>query len=227
MPLNKATGNMYPFIDFTYNTIKGECPHDCSYCYMKRWGKQGPLHFDEKELKTDLGSGNFIFIGSSCDMFADNVPEEWIKKTLKHVGTCQGNKYLFQTKNPQRYIYASKGLSRERDILCTTIETNFFNMEIMKNAPDPERRSIAMKRLSDLGFRTMATIEPIMDFHLRELVFFIKRFKPLQVNIGADSGNNRLPEPSPEKIAALVGELRKFTRVYLKKNLKRLYKEAV
>jgi hypothetical protein len=24
MPLNKAAGNMYPFIDFTWNTIKGK-----------------------------------------------------------------------------------------------------------------------------------------------------------------------------------------------------------
>ena len=55
MPLNKSTGNMYEFITLTWNTIKGECPHGCSYCYMKRWGKQPPLHFDEKELKTKLG----------------------------------------------------------------------------------------------------------------------------------------------------------------------------
>ena len=61
MPLNKSTGNMYEFITHTWNTIKGECPHGCSYCYMKRWGKQPPVHFDEKELKTDLGKNNFIF----------------------------------------------------------------------------------------------------------------------------------------------------------------------
>jgi hypothetical protein len=47
------------------------------------------------------------------------------------------------------------------------------------------------------------------------------------VNIGADSGNNRLPEPSPEKIAALIEALRPYTRVYLKPNLKRLYKEEI
>ena len=52
---------MYNFITHTWNTIKGECPHGCSYCYMKRWGKQSSLHFDEKELKTDLGKNNFIF----------------------------------------------------------------------------------------------------------------------------------------------------------------------
>jgi len=45
---------------------------------------------------------------------------------------------------------------------------------------------------------------------------------PVQVNIGADSGNNNLPEPSWEKIQQLVGILEKKTRVVLKKNIKRL-----
>lgn len=55
--LNEATGNMYTWITHTWNTVKGECPHGCIYCYMKRFGKQKPVRFDEKELKTNLGSG--------------------------------------------------------------------------------------------------------------------------------------------------------------------------
>jgi len=39
MGLNKSSGNMYEFITHTWNTVKGACEHDCSYCYMKRWGK--------------------------------------------------------------------------------------------------------------------------------------------------------------------------------------------
>jgi hypothetical protein len=68
MGLNTSKGNMYDFVTHTWNTVKGECYHDCSYCYMKRWGKLKPARFDQKELKTDLGSNNFIFVGSSCDM---------------------------------------------------------------------------------------------------------------------------------------------------------------
>ena len=102
MPLNKSTGNMYDFITHTWNTIKGECPHGCSYCYMKRWGKQPPLHFDEKELKTDLGKNNFIFVGSSCDMFADGVDYFWKEQTLDHCLKYTENKYLLQTKSPDR-----------------------------------------------------------------------------------------------------------------------------
>ena len=94
MALNKQAGDMYGFVTHTWNAIKGKCMHDCCYCYMKRF-PQKELWFDEKELKTDLGTGNFIFVGSSTDMFADNVPDEWIRKVLDYCRTFN-NTYLFQ-----------------------------------------------------------------------------------------------------------------------------------
>jgi len=63
------------------------------------------------------------------------------------------------------------------------------------------------------------TIEPIMDFDLFEFVELIKYIQPIQVNIGADSKNHGLPEPSAEKINALISEIEKFTKVHKKENL--------
>ena len=71
---------------------------------------------------------------------------------------------------------------------------------------------------------TYVTTEPIMDFNLEEFVSMIIICKPKQVNIGADTGNHHLPEPSKEKIMQLISELEKFTIVHQKKNLKRLFK---
>jgi len=71
---------------------------------MKRWGKQKPLRLDEKELKTDLGKDNFIFVGSSTDMFADDVPTDWIIKALNRCKDFKNNTYLFQSKNPGRMV---------------------------------------------------------------------------------------------------------------------------
>jgi len=194
--------NMYQFIDATWNTIKGECYHDCSYCYMKRWGKLKPVRFDEKELKTDLRTGNFIFVGSSCDMFAENIPDEWINKTLEY---CQNfdNKYLFQTKNPKRIL----DFKLPKSIICTTIESDMFYSEIMRNNPTPYERAKYMGMISDCGFETFVTIEPIMNFNLNSMVDLLKQCNPDQVNIGADSGKNKLPEPSKEKVLELVSEL--------------------
>ena len=87
---------------------------------MKVW-KQKPLHLVEKELKDNLGEGNFIFVGSSTDMFADDVPDVWIKAVLNHCDHYILNKYLFQTKNPEKM---NKFLLPDNSFVGTTIETN-------------------------------------------------------------------------------------------------------
>lgn len=217
MALNKSRGNMYEFVTHTWNTIKGICPHDCTYCYMKRWGNLRKTRLDEAELKTDLGNGNFIFVGSSCDMFADDITYEWIERTLDHCRKFD-NRYLFQTKNPIRMLGKFDEFNA---VTCTTIETNRWYPEIMKNSPVPDLRADAMSQLP--GDRYV-TIEPIMDFDLNELVKLIKLCRPVQVNIGSDSGGNGLPEPDAGKIMALVDALKTFTVIEKKRNLGRLVK---
>jgi len=217
MGMNKSKGNMYDFVTHTWNAIKGKCPHDCSYCYMKRWGPLSPTRFDEKELRTDLGSGNFIFVGSSCDMFAKDIPSGWIGRTLAHVMDYD-NMYLFQSKNPGRMI----GWLQEKSIACTTIETNRWYSEIMMNSPKPAERTIAMGALSCQGIKTFVTVEPVMDFDLHKMVKLIRQCNPEQVNIGADSGNNHLPEPSAEKLQELIIGLKEFTTIHQKRNLGRI-----
>lgn len=220
--LNVSKGNMYPWITHTWNTVKGACPHDCSYCYMKRFGNQKPIRFDEKELKTDLGKGNFIFVGSSCDMWAQNIPENWIFITMG-ILECYENKYLFQSKNPSRMIeYLGYSPSFIDAVICTTIETNRWYPEIMRDCPTPFVRSAAMELARRPRY---VTIEPIMDFDLVPMVELIKRCNPIQVNIGADSGRNGLPEPSRQKVEALIQELQKFTTIARKSNLERLMSE--
>jgi len=219
MALNQQKGNMYGFVTHTWNTIKGKCPHDCPYCYMKRY-PQPELHFDEKELKTDLGEGNFIFVGSSCDMFADDIPPEWIIATLMH---CEkfNNEYLFQTKNPEAYSgYGANIAAIEDFVLCTTIETNRFYSDYLGSAPSPRERSLAMQKIP--YNKKHVTIEPIMDFDLEFFFQFLMDCNPIQVNIGADSGSNKLPEPDKDKILELIKQLEKFTIVHQKKNLRRL-----
>ena len=220
MGLNISKGNMYDFVTHTWNTIKGKCYHDCSYCYMKRFGNQKPVRFDGKELKTDLGTGNFIFVGSSCDMFAKNITDEWIIKTLEHCSKYN-NQYLFQTKNPSGIVCFKQKLP-EKTVISTTIESNIPYFEIQKKSPLFMDRSFWMNITKRNGFKTYVTIEPIMDFELLQFVEHIKICAPTQVNIGADSGNNNLPEPPKEKILELITELEKFTIVKQKKNLKRL-----
>lgn len=226
MPLNESKGNMYQgWITHTWNTIKGECYHGCSYCYMKRWKNLKPVRFDEKELNTDLGIGNFIFVGSSCDMWSEDIPDNWIAMTLDKCFEYPDNKYLFQSKNPKKFEHWFPISQSIETILTTTIETNRIynqmNCKPFGNTPTPHDRSLGLFECFNIK-RKMITIEPIMDFDLIELIFLIKSINPEQVNIGADSGNNNLPEPSWFKVEKLIEELQQFTTVKLKKNLDRL-----
>ncbi len=217
--LNKTKGNMYDFVNFTWNTVKGICPHNCPYCYMKQF-PQKEIRFDRKEVKTDLGNGNFIFVGSSCDLWADAIPKEWILETLDHCRKYE-NKYLFQSKNPQRMRDFSDYIPKN-SILGTTIETNRVHVDHMGNAPWPLGRARALSALS-VDFKTMVTIEPIMDFSLMELWELIWLCDPEWVNIGADSKKSNLPEPDADEINALIKKLRQDgITVKIKDNLKRL-----
>jgi DNA repair photolyase len=192
---------------------------------MKRWGEQKPIHLDEREMKTDLGSGNFIFVGSSCDMFARDVPDEWIESIFDKIfdneikSFSKRNKYLLQTRNIKRIPKIAE-LWGNTFTICTTIESN--RMYEVGNAPSIQERIDELKKIKCVP--KMITIEPIMDFDIYPLLGAIKELGVIQVNIGADSGNNGLPEPPKEKVLELIAELEKFTRVVQKKNLGRLMK---
>lgn len=218
MPLNISKGNMYPFVSHTWNAVKGKCPHDCEYCYMKIF-KQNPIRLDEKEFKTNLGKGNFIFVGSSTDMWADDVSSKWIANVLGYCATFK-NKYLFQTKNPKRFS-EFMGFLPSGSVLACTIETNYgadYGFEFSKAPPVSERLNI----MTNIKLPKMISIEPIMDFDLTEMVSWIKTVNPEFVSVGADSKHHNLPEPSPQKVERLIVELQNITNVVIKDNLQRL-----
>jgi len=180
---------------------------------------QKKLHLVEKELNDNLGQDNFIFVGSSTDMWSQSIPREWIERIIAYCMVYPHNTYLYQTKNPLRYMEFCKP---PKFVLGTTIETNREDLiKLYSKAPTIENRVYWMMQLPNL-VRKMVTIEPIMDFDLFELVTIIKNIKPEWVNIGADSKGHNLPEPPKEKIFALIEELKKFTEVKIKNNLKRI-----
>jgi DNA repair photolyase len=186
---------------------------------MKRWGELHPAHFDEKELKTNLGNNNFIFIGSSIDLFGANVKYEWRLKTFEKAN-AYNNKYLLQTKNPFEYHTHLNQLSPEKYILSTTLESNRQYRE-MGQSPAPKSRALAMKNLP-AEYRLMVTIEPIMSFDFKSFLDMILSFHPAQVNIGAATGGHAMIEPSARITNRLIEYLKKYTKVLLKPNLKRI-----
>lgn len=226
MGLNKSKGNMYPWVNFTWNPIRGKCPHGCIYCFMKE-RDVGPLRLVEKALADNLGSGHTIFVGSSTDMFAEKVPTDWILQVLEKCNSHH-NTYIFQSKNPGRFFGWGKpeevnivAKFPPRTILGTTLESNREYGQSGKGSPAWTRVVGFTDKHLD-RFKKMVSIEPIMAFDLDLFLKWLREIKPAFVSIGADSKGHKLPEPQQGDIDKLVIALRKFTEVKLKKNLCRL-----
>ncbi|KKM75536.1 hypothetical protein LCGC14_1389300 [marine sediment metagenome] len=218
MSLKTSKGNMYDWVTHMHSHLGGECPHKCSYCYVQRnrFGVsprfQGNIRLLEHELKVDYGKGKTIFIEHMNDMFAQGISQEWIVKIFHHCKIYPNNNYVFQTKNPDR---ASNymNLFPKSFMIGTTIESNRPYPKL-SDAPAPENRlrGICMFK------KTFITIEPILDFDVDVLVNWLTNIKPDFVNIGADSKQCNLPEPSKEKIWALIAALQ-YRKITIKKKV--------
>jgi hypothetical protein len=178
------------------------------------------LHLDEKCLNDNLGKGNTIFVGSSTDMWAQQSQEDWINRVLDKCIENKYNTYVFQTKNPHRFVgcFLLRPMPEDSLYGCT-IESDIHSGSKSIYCPTTFERYYP---LSGFPRRTFISIEPIMDFTWK-LLEWMAEIKPVFVSIGANSRRDvNLPEPPPEKINELILELRKFTKVKVKDNLKRL-----
>lgn len=227
--MKKADGNMYIWVSYIWNPVKGKCGFGCSYCYVEktahRFGlKQRPRRLDESELRTNLGEGKTIFVCSGIDLFHPSIPQEWKIKVMEKACSYPGNTYLWHTKNPTGILTVPSWYYPPDSILCVTIETN-RRYDCMGTAGDPLTR---IAGLSAWTKTRMVTVEPILDFDEGADGFarLILTGKPNQVNIGADSGNNHLPEPPREKIEELIERLAPHTKIHLKSNLRRILPES-
>lgn len=231
MPLKISHGNMYDWVTHMHTHLGGECPHQCSYCYVQKnpWGVspryKGEIRFIGEELKVDYGAGRTIFIEHMSDMFAVGVKEEWIESIFAHCNQYKNNTYVFQTKNPGR-AHRFINCFPKKFLIGTTIETN-RDIKISK-APHPVNRYLGIRKFLEFdSYRDNAeifiTIEPIMDFDVDVLFNWIAELRPSFVNIGADSKHTGLIEPSPIKVRHLISLLNRGGIVIKKKtNLQRL-----
>ena len=232
MPLKKvkAGSNMYQdWITHTHTHLGGECSHKCEYCYVKGPSMKrnpgiaerysGKIRLIEKEFDVNYGDGKTVFMEHMNDLFAKNVPAEFICRILEHCKRFPKNTYVFQTKNPARYNEFIDICIPEGSILGTTIETN-RDMSNVSKAPPAKERYEAMKMLN---FRKFVTCEPTLEFDVEEFARWIGEIKPEFFNIGADSKGHNLIEPTYTKILAFTEELEKYgIEVREKHNMQRL-----
>ena len=72
------------------------------------------------------GYGKTIFVCSMADMFADWIPDSWIADIFKTCLEVPGHRYLFLTKNPERYrqLYIRGLLPEANNFWYGTTSTN-------------------------------------------------------------------------------------------------------
>jgi len=233
MGMNRCKGNMYKDIDFTWNPIAGRCVNSCKYCSTQKLMRyphlakkySGPMRIEGKELKTKLQHRDFpdgctIFVGAQNDMFAKEVDAYDIMRILDHCSEYSKNKYVFQSKSPSRMLEFLLEFP-VNSVFGTTIESDSsYLCSKYGGGEDPIKRANALFEMGE--GETFVTIEPIMVFNYNDFAVLIKRAMPTKIYIGADSGKNGLPEPTSDDIKRLIEELKYFTIVHQKENLKRL-----
>jgi len=225
--LKKSSGNMYGWVTHTISFLHGRCSHECKYCYVQAMARKfpnmrsaysGPIRLNQEAFKIHLGKGRTIFVEHLNDLFAANVPAEFITRVLKHCGKFPGNTYVFQSKNPWRFLDFTMQFPKQ-STLGTTVESNIFYPEI-SNANPPTYRLAAITTL--VSFQRFVTIEPVLEFN-EMFIKYLRVARPDFVNIGADSKGYNLPSPSRAKILQLISELRAAgIEVREKTNLSRL-----
>ncbi len=202
----------------TWNPVIG-CLHGCSYCWAKRFAlerlsntKKYKDGFKPKLAENELNKrfrNQFIFVSDMGDLFGEWVPKEWILKVIEVTENSPSSDFLFLTKNPARYKEFAH-LCKENVVLGATIETNRRND--FSKAPPPVERA---KTMTDLKYdKKFISIEPIMDFDVEILADWIEKIRPIQVAVGYDNWNNRLPEPALSKTLKLIERLEEITSVH-------------
>lgn len=231
---------MYDWVTDTWTPLAGECPHRCSYCYVREMAKRfpsvrqkysGALRLEPEEKWPKLGKGKRWFVGHMNDLWADAVDPDDRRKVLRYCCQWKQNEYVFQTKNPEGLRQHLQDMPAGT-VLGVTIESNLWNENMgfadRGGPPSPITRLVETLILRDkwVGRLLFVTVEPIMEFGQRgvyDFVGWLEDCRPDWVNIGADSKGNRLPEPAPEEVVSLVQRLRALgIDVRLKPNLVRL-----
>jgi len=99
--------------DYTINPVKGLCPMACPYCYARRmykrfkWNPEIRFEPEVFEGLCSIGMDNpsKIFVGSTIELFCDEIPPEWLKVIFKWCGGFfTEHTFIFLTKQPHNLI---------------------------------------------------------------------------------------------------------------------------
>lgn len=195
---------MFSFITHTWNPVK-YCSHGCLYCWARRYGLDPRPKLYEDRLNAKFPKGAFVFVCDLGDLFCDDMPCYIIERVAEVIENNPQAKFLFMTKNPSRYYDDLDPL--DNVVYGITIESN-RNYPELSRAPKQTDRLDVLLQLDRAMKRTFVSVEPILDFDLDSMVYFLTNFARA-VAVGYDNYDHRLPEPPLEKTLMLIEELKR------------------
>lgn len=227
------------------------CPHDCTYCYLKRGAPSKQLGGTEVRLK-------------KCFKNEEDAAETLCKELDKHLEQCQQyGIFLSFTTDPlikETRGLTSKGiyecLRRAIPVYILTKDATFINdrkfMVFLENIKSHYRYSIhfgftltghddmepnassnaerinAMRHISLMGFNTFASIEPVIDWDAAEKVICNSILWCNHYKIGLRSGVKRdyyNAEDSAARLNKIVDIITHYNKtVYIKQSVYTLLK---
>jgi len=209
-------GPMFPFVDSTWNPVKG-CHHACCYCYRVKYGGEGKPRLIEDAFKRRFKPGAFVFACDLSDLFAEGVPREWVVRVLEVVRAHPETLFLLLTKNPRRYN-EFVDIMPHNVVLGATVETDLDHVASeLSQAPPPSTRLEAMRGL-EWPFKFIS-VEPVLRFS-RRFSERIAECEPIAVAVGYDNHGHGLPEPSMEEVEGLIEELEGEGIVVVRKTIR-------
>jgi len=249
----RRNSKMFDRVTRTWNPcIIYPCYFNCIYCWTRYFiekkllnspaGKlyrqyYGKPTLIEERLKVRFREGEFVFVQDVGDLFAPNVPDEYIIEVFRIIARNRHATFLLLTKNPRRYLdYVYEVdllLEMDNVLLGTTIETDntwlYLERKISK-APAPDARIAAMLHLRMIGFRNLfISIEPVIDFNLKVFAEHLVKIEPAIVYVGYDNygilRKLKIPEPPLNKTLELIDILKQHGIEVRTKTLRKAWNE--
>ena len=212
--------------DWTWNPITG-CLHGCPYCYARKAAEDGPylrgragydavqpfapaFHPLRLEQPLRVKRPGLVFVFSMGDALGEWVPREWISRVIDTCRAADWHRFLWLTKNPERYA-------------DFTWPENCWLGTSVTGEDTPENRA-RLEAISDIEvlapaqFRVFVSVEPFTlgDGQAPALGFGF----PAWVIIGAQTKPSVMPsELALSRAVAMTREL-EIVSLFLKDSLR-------